>query len=158
MIIKAKNTIYRREDSTHGVLLNVEIKDINTYYNRFDNTLNFLFGVFHNVEGDSILIDEISLVLNDKNKRTGYVQLPDTEGTGDTNVDLEDYYADKGNFNGTIFVDYGLPSIEKAKTFFTGGTLENPEIMPVNSLAKEWLLNTLKFEGKKLKEEFEFNA
>lgn len=158
MIIKAKEAIYKREGS-NGVFLNLQIEDINTYYDRFDDALVFTFGVFQFIDGQRTFIQKLELMLNADTQRTGYVLLPDTEGTGDTGVPIEEYYAENGTLDGVTVLDYGVPSPELAKTFFTGGdSLDNPEIQPVNELAKEWLLNTLVFDGKKIKDNFEFQT
>lgn len=157
MIIKAKETIYKRKGSS-SVLVNLQIEDINSYFDRFNNSLIVNFGVFQFIDNQRILVDNIQLVLTEDMKRTGYVLLPDEEGTGNTGRIIEEYFAEYGNLDGVVRVlDYGMPTPEIAKSFFTGGdSLDNPEIHPANDLAKEWLLNTIKFDGELIKENFEF--
>lgn len=156
MIITAKDSIYKKTDLSKGVLLNLEIRDINTYYNRFEDSLNFVFGVFQNIDEELIPTSVIVLKLDKSTERTGYVLMPDENNTGDTTQAIEEYYASNGNLDDVTVIDYGMPSVELAKTFFTGGTLDNPEIEPVNELAKKWLLNTLKFDNQPLINNFTF--
>ncbi|MDB0602176.1 hypothetical protein [Tenacibaculum maritimum] len=156
MKIISKNSVYKKSTITDGVYLNLEIHDINTYYNRFNNSLVLLFGVFQNIDDELIKVENIELIINEENQRTGYVVLPDTENTGDTNMPIEEYFLEHGNLDDVIILDYGVPSVELAKTFFNGGTFENPEIQPSNELAKIWLLNTVNFDGKPIVENFNF--
>lgn len=156
MIITAKDSIYKQSDLSKGVLLNLEIRDINTYYNRFEDSLNFVFGVFQNIDNELIPTSIIVLKIDKTTQRTGYVQMPDVNNTGDTTQAIEEYFEVNGNLDGVTVLDYGMPSVELAKTFFTGGSLDNSEIEPTNDLAKLWLLNTLKFDGQPIANNFKF--
>lgn len=53
-------------------------------------------------------------------------------------------------------IDWGYPSYEQALSFLTGGTLDNPEINPINNFVEDWLKNTLVMKGEFIGKQFEF--
>lgn len=54
-------------------------------------------------------------------------------------------------------VDYGYPTLEKALEYFTGGTLQEPEVFLTDPLAQGWLLNNLILNGEPVSKQFKFD-
>lgn len=52
--------------------------------------------------------------------------------------------------------DWGYPTYTAVMQYFSGGTLDAPELFIESPFAREWLLNTMQMKGQHIKEHFEF--
>jgi hypothetical protein len=73
-------------------------------------------------------------------------------------VKLMEYLAENEGMlpEGSVITEYGYPTYEAALNYFTGGTLESPEIHITNPLAIGFFLNKLEMNGQIVGEQFKF--
>jgi hypothetical protein len=52
--------------------------------------------------------------------------------------------------------DWGKPTFEQVLNYLTGGTLQSPEIQPVNQFVKDWILNSIIMKTELIGVQFKF--
>lgn len=74
------------------------------------------------------------------------------------NVPLMDYLAENGGLmpEGAVITEFGYPTYEAALNYFSGGTLDAPEILITDPLAKGFFLNKLEMNGELVGLQFDF--
>lgn len=156
---------YTKPNGDFGTFTNVYIEDIGFTHSRNVGQLNVAFEMYHIHNGNRIVIGSGSIFCSDgilpnvegsnyapdSTNKTAYCRQlnPDYDGTNDKyigdEIPLIRFLADNGSIlpNGYEITDYGFPNYTDALKYFSGGSMESPEISVTNPIAIGFLLNKL---------------
>ena len=171
---------------TQGEFNNAYIEDREIILKRKENYLAVVFVLAYQRDGKEVIlyqkkVEFIGLESDYKNStnQTSYFKYPNPEFDPQfvpdensteadfqktiewfENVELMKYLrANNGILpEGAVITEYGYPTYEAALQYFTGGTLESPEIHITDPLAIGFFVNKLEMNGEKVGVQFEFEA
>jgi hypothetical protein len=171
MLLKAP--VYVSPIDGEGTLENVFFEEVDYSLSRLKNAFILYCQMYYfNNAGKRIVLEnsEVSFIGNEgdevSSNKTMYVSIDnpdfDAENPESTPKITIPMFGADGNYNfnpqTTAFdiVDYGFPTKEKVLQYFEGGTLQSPEIIVTNPIARGFVLNKFFGKGEPLGVQFNF--
>lgn len=167
--MKLTATSYTSPKPTQGTFENVTIEDYSLTHKRHDKYISIGFDMYYMNGEEKVSLDKVEMAFlgmeDDEvsTNRTTTIRIPnpdfDAEVEGSEEkiiVSLFGYLAENEGVMPTEYemVDYGYPTYEKVMSYFSGGTLTDPEIRITSPLAIGFLLNSLVMNGELVSEQF----
>ena len=149
---------------TEGTFENVAIEDTSFELKRNDSYLRIEFKTYLQDTPEVILVTS-SLAFqgmdahpNNTTRKATFKFIDDTEEQEPRGL-IKWLIDNKGVYPTNYkMIDWGYPSYEQALIFLTGGTLDNPEINPINKFVEDWIKNTLVMKSEFVGKQFEFEV
>jgi hypothetical protein len=160
---------YVSPKANQGTFNNVQIIDSALTHKRDDKYLSITFEMFFLKNDKKVVLDTVTMgflgMENDvvSSNRTTIMSIPNPdydvtfEGSQErVVVPLFAYLMENSGVMPTDYqiVDFGFPTYEKVMKYFTGGTLDAPEIFITDPLAIGFLMNNLVINGEAVGNQF----
>lgn len=168
MRLTSKSGVYKSPQRNQGIFNDAYIEDIGIVHKRKENYLSVTFAIMYMQDGKEIMLSKAPMVFTNDHTELALVKIPnadyDESYAFDENTPQEDYdkYAIPFfieplmpalvKYNGVLpddstITEYGYPTYDVVKTFFDGGSTDDPELTVSNPIAIGFLLNKLIING-----------